>query len=66
MQTVATGLTTRLRARAHSVYSRWRKQRTFELLSLAAHAKTFMVESALIRRIRGKLTYIHSVLELQP
>lgn len=52
IQTVATGLTTRLRARAYSVFSRWRRQRTFELLSLAEHAKAFLVESALIRRIR--------------
>lgn len=52
LQTVATGLSVRLRARARAVFSRWHRQRTFELLSLAAHAKAFMVESALIRRIR--------------
>ncbi|KAK3910553.1 Multidrug resistance-associated protein 9 [Frankliniella fusca] len=52
IQTIATGLSSRLRSRAHAVFSTWRRQRTFELLSLAAHAKAFMVESALIRRIR--------------
>lgn len=48
-------MSARLRARARSVFSRWWTQRVFELLSLAVHAKTFMVESALVRRIQGGL-----------
>lgn len=48
-------MSARLRARSRTVFSRWWTQRVFELLSLAVHAKTFMVESALVRRIQGGL-----------